>query len=228
MSLIDRLNLPEQVRSRLARLELDLASGQRGISARTSLGLVEERIAQRAEIRADEDGAVAVSGYATVWDTPYEVAGGPPWGWTETVAAGSCAKTLRERDDVRFLFDHCGIPMARTRSGTLTLSADDVGLSVDAPSLDVTMPCVLDLRGAMRRGDLDEMSMAFYVLRQEWNGDYTERTITELRLADVSVVTFPANPATVAHLRSLVAALPPAPAGGMPLGLARALADAGR
>ena len=78
-----------------------------------------------------------------------------------------------------------------------------------------------DIVAAMRRGDLDEMSFAFRVLRQEWNSDYTERFITEVKLFDVSLVTFPANPATVAQVRN---ESPPA-AAGISLDLARAYRD---
>ena len=44
---------------------------------------------------------------------------------------------------------------------------------------------------------LDAMSWAFQALRQEWNKDYTERRIIEAKAFDQSVVSFPANPATV-------------------------------
>jgi hypothetical protein len=54
----------------------------------------------------------------------------------------------------------------------------------------------------MERGDMDQMSFAFRVLRDEWNSDYSERKIYELKLFDVSMVTYPANPATVAKVRS--------------------------
>jgi hypothetical protein len=50
----------------------------------------------------------------------------------------------------------------------------------------------------MERGDLDEMSFAFRVTRQEWNEDYTERWINEVNLSkgDVSIVNYGANPHT--------------------------------
>jgi phage head maturation protease len=46
------------------------------------------------------------------------------------------------------------------------------------------------------------MSFAFQVVRDQWNKDYSERTISEVKLYDVSVVTYPANKATVVKLRS--------------------------
>ena len=71
----------------------------------------------------------------------------------------------------------------------------------------------------MERGDLDEMSFAFRVIRQEWDADYLERRITEVQLFDVSLVTYPANPATVAQVRDDV----PAPSRGLDLRMASAV-----
>jgi hypothetical protein len=47
------------------------------------------------------------------------------------------------------------------------------------------------------------MSFAFRVIRQKWNEDRTMRTLTEVSLADgdVSVVTYPAYPATSVEAR---------------------------
>ena len=47
------------------------------------------------------------------------------------------------------------------------------------------------------------MSIGFRVKDQEWSSDYSERTIKEIELFEVSVETFPASPTTSAGLRSL-------------------------
>lgn len=159
------------------------------------------------ELREDTDGNVAFRGYATVYDEWYDVAGGPErGGWREMVASGAGARTLNARPDVRLLLNHDGLALARTKSGTLTLSEDRSGLIAEAPALDMRNPRVQELRSGMDRGDIDEMSFAFRVNRQEWNDDYTERTIREYALdvagSDVSIVTYPANPFTVAQLRA--------------------------
>ena len=153
------------------------------------------------EMRDGQDTGLNLTGYASVADTPYEV--NDMFGsYTETITRGAFAKALSERQDVRLLVNHEGIPIARTKSGTLQLAEDDRGLRVDAPDLDGDSPLVQTIRSAMKRGDLDEMSFAFQATRQEWNEDYTQRTIREVRLFDVSVVTYPANPATSATMRS--------------------------
>lgn len=175
------------------------------------------------ELRADTDQPT-LEGYATVWDTPYEVFGGPPFGWTETIAQGAADQSLRDRDDVRFLVNHDGLPLARTKSGTLDLTADTIGLHV-AATLDPRSPDVQALTSALERGDLDEMSFAFQVEEQTWDGDFTERIITKLKLFDVSGVTFPANPATHIQLASdWLDAATPTPR-GLPLAVVYAIRD---
>jgi len=165
---------------------------------------IERRALSDVEIRMDGDRPV-IEGYATVYNYPYDVAGGPDaGGFQEIIARGAATKSVAEsgnRDDVRLLIDHAGTPLARTRSGTLELSSDDIGLRVRA-ELDPANPKVAELRSAMERGDVDQMSFAFRAIRQSWSDDYTTRTISEVRLYDVSVVTFPANPATVVKMRS--------------------------
>jgi phage head maturation protease len=70
--------------------------------------------------------------------------------------------------------------------------------------LDGDRPDVQIIRSALRRGEVDQMSIGFRVHKQEWNADYTERLIREAQLFDVSIVAFPANPETSAQVRALV------------------------
>jgi HK97 family phage prohead protease len=160
------------------------------------------------ETRRDSD-KLTLTGYASVFDAPYEMYGGPSkGGWTEIVDQRAFDVTLRAKPDVHLLINHEGMPLARTKSGTLKLSSDKTGLHVEA-DLDRRDPEVLSLEVKMQRGDMDEMSFAFRTLGQKWNDDETERRLTELSLdkGDVSVVNFGANPATKSQIRQLHAAL---------------------
>lgn len=152
------------------------------------------------ECRDDSDGVgVTFTGVASVVDTPYEVH--DIFGtFNETIRSGAFKRTLSNRDDVRLLINHEGVPIARTKSGTLELSADP-HLRATA-KLDAANPTVQEIRSAMARGDIDQMSIGMRVVDQEWNKDYTERTIGEIKLFDVSAVTFPASETTTASLRS--------------------------
>jgi HK97 family phage prohead protease len=153
----------------------------------------------------DDTGAVTFTGYASVFNHDYEVY--DSFGkFTERLAPGAFTRTLTEDPDVMLLINHQGLPLARTKSGTLQLAQDKVGLRVSA-QLDANDPDVQAVLPKMRRGDVDEMSFAFRVNEQEWSEDYSDRTITEVNLArgDVSIVSYGANPATVAALRAALA-----------------------
>ncbi len=110
------------------------------------------------------------------------------------------------RDDVTFLINHEGLPLARTRSGTLELFENQRGLRMRA-SLDMRDPDVRSIVPKMQRGDLDKMSFAFIPTRQKWKDvdgkDLPRRTIEEAELYDVSIVTTPAYSGTEIGLRSL-------------------------
>ena len=161
----------------------------------------EVRKLAKLEVRATPDGGAVLEGYATVYNFAYDLGGGPAaGGFTEIIASGATAKSAAEAD-VRLLVNHDGIPLARTKSGTMTLESDAIGLRVTA-QLDPTNPMSVSLRSAMERGDMDQMSFAFKVLRDSWDAKYEVRTIHEVRLYDVSVVTYPASGATVAKIRS--------------------------
>jgi HK97 family phage prohead protease len=220
----DLKSLPEQVRERLDSTAIDTF-------VVTRKGRTDEARRAQVELRQEDDGTFSIEGYASSTEVPYDVAGGAPYGWSEVIARGAFKKALAERDDVRLLINHDGVPLARTKSGTMTLVEDEVGLYVRAEGLDLSNPAVQELRSAMQRGDIDEMSFAFRATRQEWNADYSERRITEARLFDVSVVTYPASTSTAAVImdRSAddLAEEPQAlPAAGMALGLAVAMRDA--
>ena len=162
----------------------------------------EVRPAQRVEVRDQEDGMVRVSGYAAVFDEETNIAGA----FREVIEPGAFASAIRRQDDVVFLVNHNGLPMARTRSGTLTLREDERGLYMET-NLDPSDPDVRSILPKMRRGDLDKMSFAFVPTRQRWDdrGDMPKRIIQDVELYDVSVVTTPAYEGTEIGLRSLEA-----------------------
>lgn len=148
------------------------------------------------EARQAEDGTMRLSGYAAVFNDD-----SVPLPFIERIAPGAFRKTLTETPDVRLLINHEGLPMARTKNGTLRLKEDETGLYMDADLPDTQ--AARDLYTLVERGDIDQMSFAFRVIRQTWNEGRTERTLQELSLADgdVSVVTYPAYPTTTVEAR---------------------------
>jgi HK97 family phage prohead protease len=141
------------------------------------------------EIRETSDGGLRFSGYASTTETPY-----PVGGFTETFARGAFKRCLGEQPDVVLLINHEGLPLARTRSGTMTLSEDTRGLKVDA-DLDPSDPDVQALVPKMKRGDLTEMSFAFKATDDEWSERDTKRVVraATIHKGDVSMVTHGAN-----------------------------------
>lgn len=159
-------------------------------------------LAQAPTISAPSESTFNLRGYATVYDVAYPIAGGPQaGGWMEIIERGATSKSIKDGADVRLLYDHGGIALARTASGTMRLISDDMGMMVDA-DLDPASPYAQSVRSAVLRGDVDQMSFAFRVTRQDWNEDYTERRIKEVQLFDASLVTYPASEATVAQINS--------------------------
>jgi HK97 family phage prohead protease len=151
------------------------------------------------EVRADGAG-FTFDGIASRVDRPYMVS--DAFGeFEETMGKGAFNRTLAQKADVRLLVNHTGVPLARTKSQTLTLTTTP-DLRAVAP-LDPANPTVQEIRSAMGRGDLDQMSVGFRVKDQSWSKDYAERTIKEVELFDVSIVTYPASATTTASLRAI-------------------------
>lgn len=159
---------------------------------------VERRGGAPVEIRAEAD-AVNVSGYAAVFNEPAMIGSS----FREVIAPGAFRDAIG-RDDVVFVVNHEGLPLARTRSGTLKLSEDERGLRMET-TLDASDPDVRAIVPKMRRGDLDKMSFAFRATVQEWDDTQNPplRTIRAVELLDVSIVTTPAYAGTEIGLRSL-------------------------
>jgi HK97 family phage prohead protease len=170
------------------------------------------------EVRASQSGDTLIwDGYGSVTNHSYSVFGGPPYGWDETVQRGAYKRTLLNNADVSFLINHEGMSLARTRSGTLTLDEDDIGLR-NVVELDMRQNAVNDLAIANERGDVNEQSIGFRVVGDEWfdeNGEPsnrmvgTKRNITEINMnkGDVSAVNYGANDAASGGFRDLDVAL---------------------
>ena len=151
------------------------------------------------ETREAEDGTMRMAGYAAVFNEA-----SLPLPFIERIAPGAFSKTLQETPDVRLLANHEGLPMARTKNGTMRLYEDEKGLYFEAELANTQE--ARDLYTLVSRGDVDQMSFAFRVIRQNWSKDRTERTLTEVSLADgdVSIVTYPAYPATSVEAREAI------------------------
>ena len=159
------------------------------------------------EFRAD-DGADTwtFEGIACTVDHPYSVR---DWlgEYTETVAAGAFDRSIDDpalKVSMHSNHQHGRAhPLATRHAGTLELRATP-NLEVRA-HLDPSRPDVQILRSVLKRGEVSEMSIGFHDVKggSEWSEDYTERTLTDLRLREVSVVEDGANDLTMASIRSI-------------------------
>jgi HK97 family phage prohead protease len=149
------------------------------------------------EVRAEGDGMTFV-GYAAKFNSPSEDLGG----FIETIEPGAFKRSLRARGNVMLLVNHdSGRVLASTRSGTMRLMEDSVGLRVEADLPNTTDG--RDMAELLRRGDLSKMSFGFSVMKDSWNSDMTQRTLKSVKLFEASIVSFPAYTATEAMVRSL-------------------------
>jgi HK97 family phage prohead protease len=158
---------------------------------------IERRTYTVRDVEARSEGdTMRLSGYAAVFNDS-----SLPLPFKESIAPGAFRKTLSETPDVRLLINHEGLPLARTKNGTLKLEEDDRGLRFDADLADTQEG--RDIYELIKRGDVDQMSFAFRVIRQKWSDDRSRRVLTEVSLADgdVSVVTYPAYPTTTVEAR---------------------------
>lgn len=146
-------------------------------------------------------------GFAAVFDEPSERL----YGFlVERIKRGAFKDVLKSRDlDSVYLVNHEGLPFARTSNNTLRLAEKPEGLWHEADFNELDSEAV-SLDAKIARGDVNQMSFAFTILRDEWrycecveDPDYRscdctwERDVQRVAsLDDVSVVTYPAYPQT--------------------------------
>lgn len=146
-----------------------------------------------------------IAGYAAKFESWSE----PIMGWFREKIARSAFEDC-DISDVIMCFNHnVDDILARTVSGTLTLSVDDIGLKFSFEAPNTTRGN--DMLELVHRGDINKCSFKFIVEADEWlyadekNGlEYDERTILKFsKLIDVALVVFPAYKDTDASVRHL-------------------------
>ncbi len=156
------------------------------------------------EIRAVEesdsaDGELRVEGYAAVFDQETDIAGL----FREVVRPKAFRKTLKESDQVALWNHDTSKPLGRTSNKTLELKEDEHGLSMSLDMSDTTWGH--DAHTAIKRGDVQGMSFGFEVIKEGWDEkDQLSplRELKEIRLFEVSPVTFPAYAGTEVEARA--------------------------
>lgn len=155
--------------------------------------MIERRFAPTEfEVRQHETGGAVIEGHAAVFNRLSRNLGG----FVEQIDPSAFDKTLADNPDVRALINHDPSHLlGRTRSGTLRLSKDNIGLHYEVDVPDRTD--ARDLLISMERGDITQSSFAFFMIDDDWGQTEQEfplRTITAASIhnGDVSPVTYPA------------------------------------
>jgi uncharacterized protein len=165
---------------------------------------VEKSTLFRGELRAESQGdKYQLVGYAALFNSPSKNLGG----FVEVIAPGAFDRALREKQTVRFTFNHSlDAVLARSDNGSLSLATDSKGLKF-AAQLNKNIQQHRDLFESCKAGLYDEMSFAFVAPPdgQQWSPDGTQRTLLDVDLHDVSLVATPAYQGTSAAARSAVA-----------------------
>lgn len=163
-----------------------------------------ERRFLRGELRAQGEGKDRrILGYAAVFNSLSEDLGG----WKEMIEPGAFKNSIL-KDDVRGLYNHdVNLVLGRTKAGTLVLVEDEIGLRYEIIPPETSYAG--DLLVSIDRGDVDQSSFGFRTIEEAWRHPTEEqpfpiRLLREVKLYDVSPVTFPAYPVTSVTVRDMV------------------------
>lgn len=165
----------------------------------------EIRTVEAGELRVEARGmSPVIRGYAIVYNRLSELLGF----FREQIAPEAMTRTLAEGLDLRALVDHdTAKPLGRLKAGSLRVETDTHGLRVEIDPPNTTYGH--DIVESIRRGDVTGMSFAFRTMPDgdRWDESATPpiRTVVDMQVREVSVVTFPAYPQTEVAMRSLEA-----------------------
>ena len=156
----------------------------------------------------EESGTKTIAGYAAKYNCDSKVMR-DWWGdkFIEVIAEGAFDLSLRS-NTIKALYNHnTDNVLGSTKSGTLRLESDSVGLrfEIDLPNTSVAN----DLYESVKRGDIDGTSFGFKVNNDKWSeieqdGEkIMKRTLLEIELYEISPTPFPAYEDTEVDCRSL-------------------------
>jgi hypothetical protein len=154
----------------------------------------ELRISAGTELRNADPGTI--EGYAAVFNSKVDLGL-----FVESVAPGAFGRAIRQKQDVRCLFNHDpNMILGRTTNGTLDLREDATGLRFRCTLADTSVAA--DVRKSILRGDVSGCSFSFVVVSDKWEWKEKHRVLTDVDLYDVGPVTYPAYKQTSVGARA--------------------------
>jgi HK97 family phage prohead protease len=158
------------------------------------------------EVRATvgASGRRRLEGYISLFNVRADIDGE-----TEVIRRGAFAGSLASNRDILALVDHdASRLLGRTRSGSLRLAEDSVGLAFDLDVPDTTLG--RDVLTMAERNDLGGASFGFTVAPGGERREAGVRVLTGVTLYEVSVIhAFPAYAGTSVNARALRQTAPP-------------------
>ena len=147
-----------------------------------------------------QDQKMLIQGYAIRFNEPavFKFDGDE---YREVIDPRALDKT--DMKDIPLKYNHSDnvMVMARTRNKTLQLIKDEEGLRILAELANTTAG--RDLYELIKRGDVDKMSFAFTVAKDDYDRETRTRTILAIdKIFDVSAVDTPAYETTSLSVRS--------------------------
>lgn len=144
-----------------------------------------------------------IRGYAIVFDQLSENLGG----FRERIAPAAIDRTLNDRVDLRALVDHMSDRvLGRMSATTLRVEKDSHGLRFEVDPPKAEQDRIVE---SIQRRDVTGASFAFRTMPNgdEWDFkvDPPIRTVTDMLVREISIVTWPAYPQTEVAMRSLAA-----------------------
>lgn len=134
------------------------------------------------EFKASADEENIIEGYASTF-------GGEPDSYGDVIEMGAFAKTIKERsNDIKFLWQHnWNEPIGKITE----IHEDAKGLFIKV-KVSATQRG-LDAMKLIKDGVINKMSIGYSVIKDEYDREKSIRYLKELKLYEVSAVTFPAN-----------------------------------
>lgn len=161
-------------------------------------------ISDIAVTRSDDGTPQTIRGYAAVFNSLSEDLGG----FREQIAPGAFARSLRDEDVVSLWQHDSSLPLGRVTNNRLELVEDEHGLRFVITPINTQWG--RDALTTVDTGTVRAMSFGFSVRADgdKWEriGNEVIRTLIDVRLFEVSPVTWPAYPATSAATRDAWAA----------------------
>ncbi len=148
-----------------------------------------------AGVQLRAENAFAITGIAAA----YNVKSSDLGGFREIIAPGAFTDSLRADDQVCFFNHNPDQILGRKKSGTLTITDTDAGLSFRC-MLDRSNPTHQSVYASIQRGDVEGCSFSFSILPDgdEWAEEQSSktvvRTLRKVKLFELGPVVFPAYP----------------------------------